>query len=86
LNESSGELYGYGWAVWWDFSDEPERGCSFVSLKAQELEQGDLLNGLSNILRSNSIFVNNVIIKITCFARPNYAYTVKQGWRTFAML
>ncbi len=32
-------------------------------------------------LRSNSIFANNVIIKITCFARPNYAYTVKQGWR-----
>jgi hypothetical protein len=39
LNESSSELYGYGWALWWDFSDEPERGFSFVSLKAHELEQ-----------------------------------------------
>jgi len=49
LNESSSELHGYEWAVWWDFSDEPERGFSFASLKTQELEQGELLNGFSNI-------------------------------------
>lgn len=39
MNESSSELHGYEWAVWWDFSDEPERGFSFASLKTQELEQ-----------------------------------------------